>query len=200
MTGYEAFSLYNAVKLHLTTDSYDFFKYNGKSNISVDAFERRKDKYYFYKLSRKYTNQEEYIIFLIANFLESEKVWVGNLLQEEAEQTFRKRQRVLQSLSYIFENECREVFASVDNPNDALKVNGDDYPILLVNMLQGKVSIETVCILNSLLKFVPMWNSKIKDDLFWPTYRRRLIKYTSFLSIDAVKYKLLLKKVLENDS
>lgn len=195
MTGYESFCIYNAVKLHMTTDSYDFFKYNGKSNISVDAFERRKDKYYFYKLSRKYSNQDEYVLFLISNFLNDDKVWAGNLLQEEAESLFRKRQRVIQSLAYIFENECKDLFENVEDPNDLLKVI-EEYPMLLTNCLHDKISIETLCILNSILNFIPMWTKKIKDDLFWPTYRRRIIKYTSFLPVHDVKYKMILKKVI----
>ena len=44
--GYEAFGLYESLKLHFTKDSYDFHKYNGKSNISVTSFENRKDKYH----------------------------------------------------------------------------------------------------------------------------------------------------------
>ena len=85
MTGYEAFCLFQAIKLHFTSASYDFFKYNGKSNISVTAFENRKDKYHFYKLSRKFPNKEMLIEFLVANFLEKDKLWVGDLLNEEAE-------------------------------------------------------------------------------------------------------------------
>ena len=59
MTGYEAFSLYNSLKLHFSQQTYDYFKYNGKSNISVNSFENRKDKYHFYKLSRKYNQVTE---------------------------------------------------------------------------------------------------------------------------------------------
>ena len=44
ISGYEAFGIYQALKLHFTTDSYNYFKYNGKSNISVTVFENRKDK------------------------------------------------------------------------------------------------------------------------------------------------------------
>ena len=36
MTGYETFSLYQALKLHFTQESYDFFKYNGKMNDIKD--------------------------------------------------------------------------------------------------------------------------------------------------------------------
>ncbi len=44
MTGYETFALYNSLKLHFSKESFDFFKYGGKSKISVNAFENRKDK------------------------------------------------------------------------------------------------------------------------------------------------------------
>jgi hypothetical protein len=98
ISGYEAFGLYQSLKLHFTTDSYDYFKYNGKTNVTVTAFENRKDKYHFYKLSRKYTNKEDLINFIVANLIEDEKSWVGALLQEEADMNFRKRQKVIQSL------------------------------------------------------------------------------------------------------
>ena len=63
MTGFETFGLYESLKLHFSKDSYDFFKYNGKTNHSVQTFENRKDKYFFYKLSRKYTNKEDLVDF-----------------------------------------------------------------------------------------------------------------------------------------
>jgi hypothetical protein len=78
--GYEAFGLYESLKLHFTKDSYDFHKYNGKSNISVTSFENRKDKYHFYKLSRKFSKKEDLIEFLVANFVERDGLWVGDLL------------------------------------------------------------------------------------------------------------------------
>ena len=195
MTGYEAFGIYQALKLHFTTESYDYFKYNGKTNISITTFENRKDKYHFYKLSRKFPNKEMLIEFLVANFLEKDKLWVGDLLNEEAEKHYLDRQKVLQSLSYVFENDCRKVFEGLDNPNEILKTDGD-YPILLVRSLRKEIHIETLCILNQLLNFFPMWNKKIADTIRWPEYQRKVIKYASFLPQDTVKYKLILKKVI----
>ena len=37
-TGFAAFALYNALKLHFTSDSYDYFKYHGKTNVSKTTF------------------------------------------------------------------------------------------------------------------------------------------------------------------
>ncbi len=195
MTGYEAFGIYQALKLHFTTDSYDFFKYNGKTNVSVTAFENRKDKYHFYKLSRKYTNKEDLINFIVANLVEDETAWVGNLLTEEADNNFRKRQKVIQSLSYTFENDCKDLFDDCKEPNELLSTNGD-YPILLTKTLQKDIQIETLCLLNQILNFLPMWDKKITDTIRWPEYRRKLLKYASFMPKDSVKYKLILKGLI----
>ena len=69
MTGYEAYGLYESLKLHFSKDSYDFFKYNGKTNISLNTFDNRKDKYHFHKLSRKFSDKDVLINFLVANFI-----------------------------------------------------------------------------------------------------------------------------------
>ena len=64
-TGFAAYALWNALKLHFTSDSYDYFKYNGKTNVSKSTFSTNKSKYQFYKLSRKY-NLEELKDFYVA--------------------------------------------------------------------------------------------------------------------------------------
>lgn len=195
MTGYETFEIYQALKLHFTQESYDYFKYNGKTNVTVTAFENRKDKYHFYKLSRKFTVKEELIDFLVANFIEDGNIWVGNLLQEDADNRYLKYKKVLQSLSYIFENDCRDLFDGVEDPNSIIITNGD-YPVLLTKALRKEIHIETLVLLNNVLGFVPMWSKKITDTIHWPNYRMKVMKFASFLPKDNVKYKLILKKVL----
>jgi len=198
MTGYETFGLYQALKLHFTQESYDFSKYNGKTNVSVTTFENRKDKYHFYKLSRRLAQKEDMIDFIVANLVEDEKTWVGSLLMEESEVNYRKHQKVIQSMSYTFENDCQKLFDGVKNPNDILMTDGD-YPVLLKKGLQKSVNIESVCLLNNMLGFVPMWTKRIADTIHWPNYRMKLLKYSAFIPKDDVKYKLILKKVLNEN-
>ena len=199
MTGYETFGLYQALKLHFTQESYDFFKYNGKTNVSVTTFENRKDKYHFYKLSRRLTQKEDMIDFIVANLVEDEKTWVGSLLMQESEVNYRKHQKVIQSMSYTFENDCKLIFRDcILNPNEVLMTDGD-YPVLLKKALQKSVNIESMCLLNNILGFVPMWSKKIADTIHWPNYRMKLLKYSAFIPKDDVKYKLILKKVLNEN-
>ena len=196
MTGYEAFCLFNSLKLHFTQDSYDYFKYHGKSNLSVESFENRKDKYYYYKLSRLYPDKDECTMFIVSNLLSKENLWIGQLIEPDAEVNFLARQKVKQSLTYQFTNDVQKIFVDGMNPNCLLKTTGQ-YPKLLTMTLQGEVQIETLCILNSILKFFPMWTEKIQDTISWPIFRRKVLKYTPFIECDYTKYKLILKKELK---
>lgn len=200
MTGYETFGIYQALKLHFTTDSYDFFKYGGKSKISVDAFENRKDKYHFYKLSRRLQSKDEMIKFIVAQFVNDENAWVGTMLDEQSDMIYRTRQKVIQSLSYTFENDCQRVFSQVSNPNELLQSEDGDYPKLLTYTLQSNIEIETLCILNRILKFLPMWDRKISDTIRWPEYKRKIEKYSPFIEFDSTRFKLLLKKVISEQN
>jgi hypothetical protein len=198
MTPYEIFGIYQSLKLHFTQESYDFFKYQGKSRISLTSFENRKDKWHFAKLARKFTNKDELITFLVSNFLEDDKTWVGSLLEPTSETIYQQRKKVIQSLSYIFENDCRNLFEGVSNPNDVIKVIDGDHPVLLKKTMQKVTQIETLCVLNKILNFIPSWTKQISDTIIWPNYRMKLLKYSDFLQFDTNRYKLILKKVLND--
>jgi hypothetical protein len=196
MTGYEVFCLYQSLKLHFSQESYDYFRYQGKSRVTIESFENRKDKWHFSKLSRKFNNKDECIDFFVANFLENDKVWVGTLLTEEADAIYRERQRVIQSLSYTFENDCARLFDTGEDPNTIIKSTDGEHPVLLKKVMQKEVQIETLCILNSILQFLPMWKKRINDTIIWPIWQMKMLKYAAFLPSDVVKYKLILKKVI----
>jgi hypothetical protein len=193
MTGYEAFSLYTSLKLHFNSDSYDYFRYNGKVNTSVDAFENRKDKWHFYKLSRRFANEEQGRDFIVANLVHDPNVWVGNLLVEESNIQYRKRQKVIQSLTYTFTNEIVSLFEHKD-ANASFIIHDGEYPELLQKLLHDEISIETVCVLNKLLNFIPVWDKKINDTIHYPTVSRKIKKYTPFILFESTKYKIILKK------
>ena len=63
---FESYKLYNALKLHFETN-YDAIKYNFKSNVTPQSFFKRKDKYFFAKLAKKYNGElkEFYVSQLI---------------------------------------------------------------------------------------------------------------------------------------
>ena len=186
MTGYEAFSLYHVLKLHFTSDSYDYFKYNGKCNINIETFEKRRDKYHFYKLSRKY-EKDDYQEFVISALMQNENAWAGTLLEDDTYDKHLKRQAILQALGYTFKNDCA-IIREAGGVNSVLKID-DGYPPLLTMTLQNVTTIETLCILNSFMNFLPVWNRKIADTIRWPMLYRKFVKYAPFVPFDAETYR-----------
>jgi len=193
-TGFEAFALYNALKTHFTSSSYDFFKYNGKTNVSKDSFMKNKAKYQFYKLSRKYS-LEQLRNFFLANFIYGDSTWVGEMLGPEGDKAYSKWQKTNQSLTYVFENDIIRLVGN-DAPEQMLIVNDGQHPKLLREVMSGTIAIETMVILNDIMNFFPMWNRKISDDIIWPNWRLKCEKYAPFVTYDKVKFKNILKEIV----
>ena len=195
--GFAAYAIYNAIHLHFTSKSYDYFKYNGKTNVSKDTFLKRKDKYKFHKLSRKYS-LDELRDFFVANFIEGNVNWVGELDSEEGETNYKKWIKRRDSLTYIFQNDLDCVFEKVEKPDDIIKITSNQYPKLLSITMLGDICLETTCILNDLLKFMSMWDKKIDDDIVWPNWKMKLERYSPFINYDRNKFKQLLKGYLDD--
>ena len=197
-TGFAAFALYNALKLHFTSTSYDFFKYHGKTNVSRDTFLKRKDKYSFYKLSRKYS-LDELRNFYVANFVYGDSTWVGEMTGPSGEDVYKKWQKISQSLTYNFESDIVRILEQVNSPDELMKVKSGEYPDLLVGAMQNSISIETLVILNDMMNFFSMWDKKISDDIIWPTWKLKCEKYAPFITYDKVKFKKILKEAITNE-
>jgi hypothetical protein len=189
-SGFSAFAIFNGIKLHFTSSSYDFFKYNGKSNVTKQNFANRKDKYSFYKLSRKYRN-EDLVNFYVANFLVKDITWIGDITGAEGEENYKMWQKRNQSLSYRFKEDIMYLVDKVSTSSDR------QYPLLLNETMQGAVSIETLSILNHMMGFFEMWDKKISDTIIWPTWKMKCERYTPFIHYDASKYKETFKEAIK---
>lgn len=75
-----------------------------------------------------------------------------------------------------------------------LKVVDGQYPLLYNYLLQDKVYLETVVILDDIMNFTPMWSRKVEDDIIFPEFIMKCEKYKPFLNYDKVKFKKLLKE------
>jgi len=188
MNPFEVYSHYIALKSHFSDTSYDFFKYNGKTRVSVDSFETRKDKYQFYKISKQIDPKG----YLLANLIDGPKTgWVGDFTQERYEK-WEARQK---SLKYILENDLEKIGLPL---SDKLKVPGPCMKPHLLNMLRSRqIEVETVIILDHHFKFLEKWKRDIADDLVYPdSLHLQLTKYSPFVHYDKVKVKEILKKFL----
>jgi hypothetical protein len=200
MTGYEAYCQYLAVKNHFTLDNYDYIKYNGRTSAKESTFLKRRDKFFFTKLGKKFPNDKEGLKnFLVSNFLVDEKVWVGSLLDEKHFETYSKWQKKIQSLSYIIKSDLQCILSHMDD-NDLsfdklFEVRENEHPILLQLFLQNEIEIETMIAMDRVFNFFSRWDKKVDDDILYPDVRKRIKKYQGFVSIDVRKVKSQMKEI-----
>lgn len=188
-----AYRTYIALKNHFNSKSYDYFKYNGRTKVGQNSFDKRKDKYFFHKLSK----HSDCVNYLVSNFIEGDS-WVGDLVSDSTgEEAYRKWKKRIESLSYIFSNEIEKL--DLVNFNSNFAVEGGHHPKLFKLYLRKEVSPETLLILNDILKFFGPWNKKIEEKVIWPAEHFKLKKYRPFFTIDLEKYKsLLIAKINES--
>jgi hypothetical protein len=120
-------------------------------------------------------------MFIAANFLHNENIWVGDLLTEESETIYRQRQKVLQSLSYIFENDISKL---KDDLHENIMTKHGEYPHMLKLFFKKEICIETIVISNEILNFFNHWKNKIEDTVIWPDLYKKCMKYRAFIQFD----------------
>ncbi len=189
MDGYEVYKIYLSLKLHFSKDNYNFVTFNGKSRASLKSFENRKDKYFFKKLGLKFERQE-LIEFFVSHFIIDSNLWIGNISIHKSK-TYSTWKSKIQSMSFIFENEMQSLFYDRDF-DSVFKITNGQHPDLLKEHLSGRVSLESMVILNQLVNYIPHFNNKISDPIVWPETKKKVVKYEPFLSVNKSKYKGIL--------
>ena len=193
--GFNAYKLYLAVKNHFTTN-YDFFKYNGKVNAKEDSFLKRRDKFFFAKLQRKYNNDQLRDLF-VSNFADGEDFWIGNVLTQKAESVYTEWKARQMKLSYILEQDLKFLLDYYNERNldfNSLFVMENGHPILLQCVLRNDIYVETMIIIDRVLNYSRRWN-KVLDDPVWTEFKKRMDKYSPFVLFEAEKGKKIIRKV-----
>lgn len=183
--GFDAYTLYLGIKLHFHSEDYNFIRYNGKVKADINSFLKRKDKYHFGKLFKTY--KQELQDFYIAN-LSVKDQWAGELLNEEAERTYKEWKKRNQKLSYMFETEVSDLLRK-KNINQVLEVKNGQHPILLKEHMRKNVSLETMAIMDTIVNYTKQWEKLITEKVVYPAFHLRIRKYRCFLTIDEKKYK-----------
>jgi hypothetical protein len=194
MSPFECYQHYLSLKSHFTNPKYDFFKYGGKSRATMTSFNKRKDKYFFEKSSRKYSDKE-IVDFLVSNFVATDNpqnIWIGEIINS-GERTYTEWMKRQQSLSYIFKEQSEQML-SESNLNEVLDASRQ-HPPILKKFLGGKICIETLVIYDIIFQFGNVFDKKLMDPV-WETVSLKIKKYKPFLNIDVFSYKKLLREIV----
>jgi hypothetical protein len=194
VTPFETYQHYLSLKNHFTNSKYDFFKYGAKTRASIASFNKRRDKYWFEKTSRKYSDKEV-VDFLVSNFVASDNpsnLWIGSLING-GEQVYTEWMRRQQSLSYLFKEQSNELFSQT-KLEDALNCS-KGHPPILKSFLSGKICLETLVIYDKIFGFSKKFDKKLLDPV-WETVSLKISKYAPFLNIDIFQSKRILREII----
>jgi hypothetical protein len=194
MSPFECYTQYLGLKNHFCNPKYDYFKYHKKTRASLTSFNKRKDKYFFEKSSRKYSDQE-IVDFFVSNFVASDNpqnLWIGEIINS-GERTYSEWMKRQQSLTYLFKEQSEEFFSQT-KLEDALNCS-KGHPPVLKRFLGGNLSIETLTIYDRIFKFGKVFDEKLKDPV-WETVSHKIRKYDSFLNTDVFKFKKILREII----
>ena len=198
VTPFETYRTYLSMKSHFTNPKFDFFKYGGKSRATVASFNKRKDKYWFEKTSRKYSDQQV-LDFLLSNFViadNPQNLWIGEIINS-GERNYADWMRRKQSLTYLFKEQSEKLLS--ENELQTVFDCSKGHPVILKRYLGGEISLETLTILEKVFSFVRDFDKKLTDPV-WETVSLKIKKYIPFININVFNYKKILKEVISNGS
>ena len=198
MMPFDAYRCYLSLKNHFTKDHYDYHKYRGKTRATVQAFYKRKDRFWFEKFARS-KNDKEVEEFFVSNFIYSTDpatMWIGEMIKE-GEGRYQEWKKKTQSLSYIFKGEAENIFEKkkVDDVFNCSK----GHPPILKSYLGGDTSLESMVIYDIIFGYGKDFDKRLKDPV-WETVSRKIKKYKPFINIIVPHYKKILKEVIIHGS
>jgi len=196
MKGFEAYKIYLAIKNHFTTN-YDYFKYGGKTSVKLETFTRRKDRFFFYKLSTKY-NLNELVEYFVANFIDDTNKWVGDIVRTNGDQIYEQYKLRRESITYSF----RSDLVHIDNALNGNSISFDDYFSVVNGQHNGvikqligkKISIESFIILDDILGLVKRYDKEISEKIIWPGISKKIKKYKPFLKYNVTQCKKIMRE------
>lgn len=189
MNQFESYVCYVSIKSHFNQKTYDYFKYAGRTRITIESFENRPDKMWFASLSKK----KDVEGFLVANFIEDRSFWIGNVNKKSSNDVYTEWKKRTQSLTYNFQQEIKKTF---DRPDLLWYFQSIDHgvPIILQKFIRKEIGPETFACLMQIFKCKSMWkelasqNQLVEEKLIFAS------KYLPFLKPDLNKLFLIIKE------
>lgn len=195
MTDYEAYKLYMALKAHFQTEKYDVIKQKGKIRTSQKNYLGSGKSFSFQRLVKQYKD-DEICEFMVANFIGGNR-W-GGVFDIDASKQYQAWKRRVESLRYQFTQELESLYnAEKAQGVGMFDVIEGQHPLILREHYGGRVSLETLVILNRIENFVVTFDEKLSDTLMWPDTSLLIRKYQPFLRVNLDHYKKIYAETKE---
>lgn len=189
MDGFKAYRYYLAIKLHFTTDKFNVFENRGNVRGTREAFNARNDRYIFEKLAGKMPNDRDIIQFFVANFAygKDTSIYEG----KEADDNYLLWRKRKESISKVFVDDLTAILHTIEvnrlKHSAIFEFTDNEYPVALKMFLGGKISIESLRIIDDFTGVIEKWKDHPSVKYIWDDELRRITKLTGFVKYDKIK-------------
>lgn len=200
---FESYKLYHAIRTHFTSPTYSYFRYKGQTFASKRGaqFDKQKDKFAYYQLYKKY--KSELRDFYVAIFSSGCKFrHVSELKNDEYHEIYTEWVKRQQSISYVFRLDMEPISELIEDRGMTIKSmllpDGDNLPVIIRLYQQDFITLETVCIINMLTRFVIKCNIPKSNE--WNDLSLKIRKLEPFIRISDTKEFAIMLRNCEKES
>lgn len=199
MTPFEVYKTYLAITNHFK-GNYDYFKYHGVVSATEASFLKRKDRYFFEKMSR-HLGDNDVVGLILSNTVKYKgKYWLSSY--PKSTEVYNVWRGKCEGLVYFFSLQMDMIVGhlnvSGNTFGDLFKADGS-IPLILRLMLTEGVEPETVIVLDQLAPFLQKISKQLKGDPLWDEEFGFLAKYRPFLKMeDPQKFIAVIKEKIKD--
>jgi len=163
----------------------------------LETFTKRRDRYFFHKLSRTY-NSTTVVDYFVSNFVNNTNLWVGDIIGSTGDESYKEWSKRIEALHYYYEQDIDYILermtANKIEFDDIFTSHDGQHPPILKMVLSKKICVETFVILEDILSFANRLDKDILETVLWPKMHDRVARYKPFLKYDIPRYKITLRK------
>lgn len=181
MDSFDAYQMVRSLRLHFTTEKYDYHKYNGKTKVTVDQRNRflQGNQKFFYGQIARHTDPEKLVV---ANFLKNPKVFVAGITSDEGQDLYKSWLARQSKLTYMLTEQLSEgeLYKSVTKVENGL-------PVLISKYISGQIAPEVIIMVDGIIHQLDKWSQL--DHPLMSSVDLRLRKYKPFVKYDKFRVK-----------
>lgn len=188
MNAFQTYKLYRSLKLHFSTEKYDYFKYKGRvPGITETKFYSSKDKYWAEKICNIYNDKTGN--FLLCNLSNKPNVYIRDLINMNEYSDFYNDWYAYKSASkYRFKQDLEKL------SHEQLFESDCGIPTILQKVLRKEIHRETMCIVLKVSDALTQINEEQKGNILWEQYNLGIEKYLPFVKLKPIYSEIMLDK------
>lgn len=187
MNAFELYKIYIALRLHFSDVNYDFFKYKGRVNATIDSYKKLQPMEM--RAFEKISSFKEPKTYMVGNFIFSNE----NYIRDFNEDRYLKYRKYIINGEYFFKEELNKLRLPL-NSNFNIETS-EEIPYIIYLINSNQISIYTACIFNKLIK----WANKTKNPLI-TTQVNKINKSQDFFKYDDRSVKEILQKHIKENN